>query len=84
MHTVQRSARELSFLYSAGDLMVNTRETLLRHEGALKFFDTVNIRCLLMFNKLYWSLIVFFDGLYKSDARLIIENLIRDLTARLA
>ena len=26
MHTVQRSAREVSILYSAGDLMVNTRE----------------------------------------------------------
>ena len=26
MHTVQRSARDVSIIYSAGDLMVNTRE----------------------------------------------------------
>ena len=26
MHTVQRSVRDVSILYSAGDLMVNSRE----------------------------------------------------------
>ena len=34
-----------------------------------------------MFNKICCSLIyLFFDGLYKTDARLVIENLIRELT----
>ena len=33
MHTVQRSAREISILYSTGDLLVNTRE----HFSALEF-----------------------------------------------
>ena len=32
MHTVQRSLRDVSILYSAGDLMVNTRE----HFSAMK------------------------------------------------
>ena len=32
MHTVQRSARDVSFLYSAGDLMVNMWE----HFSAIK------------------------------------------------
>ena len=32
MHTVQRSAKDVSIIYSAGDLMVNTRA----HFSALK------------------------------------------------
>ena len=32
MHTVERSARDVSILYPAGDLMVNTRE----HFSAMK------------------------------------------------
>ena len=32
MHTVQRSTRDVSIIYSAGDLMVNTRE----HFSAIK------------------------------------------------
>ena len=32
MHTVQRSARDVSIIYFAGDLMVNTRE----HFSAMK------------------------------------------------
>ena len=33
MHTVQRSVREVSILYSMGDLLVNTREHFSTHKA---------------------------------------------------
>ena len=33
MHTVQRSVREVSILYSIGDLLVNTREHFSTHKA---------------------------------------------------